>query len=172
MSHLVSGQSSENDFQIWAPNLNDVILVADVDEILKPDVLLSLSRCTGSHHFHYHHATFSWFSRLFFAGWTGPVFLFSRFYNFRFEWEFAGAWKHPQVAIAAAAIHSLHIQCHNIQTHKHTNMHACIYNYCTHLWYRSTRETLPGFFVSQTRRNLYIDLFSDAHTNNSLLHTW
>lgn len=75
MSHLAAGTASDGDFSIWAPNSDDVILVADVDEIVKPNVLLSLSRCTG---------------------WTGPAFLYSRFYNFRFEWEFAGTWKHPQ----------------------------------------------------------------------------
>jgi hypothetical protein len=90
------------------PQSDDVILVADVDEIVKPDVLLSLSRCQGC-----------WFDPLHcrppanrdfpdvFAGWTGPAFLYSRFYNFRFEWEFAGSWKHPQVTCAAAGASSL-----------------------------------------------------------------
>jgi hypothetical protein len=47
MSHLVEGPSDAGDFSIWKPQSDDVILVADVDEIVKPDVLLSLSRCQG-----------------------------------------------------------------------------------------------------------------------------
>ena len=47
MSRLAAGTASDSDFSIWAPNPDDVILVADVDEIVKPDVLLSLSRCIG-----------------------------------------------------------------------------------------------------------------------------
>ena len=79
-----------------------MILVADVDEIVKPDVLLSLSRCNGGPD----HSSSTSFLPHFpaFSGWTGPAFLYSRFYNFRFEWEFAGSWKHPQVPIAAADI--------------------------------------------------------------------
>jgi len=104
MSHLAAGTSTHTDFQIWAPDLNDIILVADVDEIVKPDVLLSLSRCTGQRAiFSLNHMfSLSEFPAFYFAGWTGPAFLFSRFYNFRFEWEFAGTWKHPQVSTAAA----------------------------------------------------------------------
>ena len=47
MSHLVEGSSDAGDFSIWKPQSDDVILVADVDEIVKPDVLFSLSRCQG-----------------------------------------------------------------------------------------------------------------------------
>ncbi len=47
MSHLVAGANDAADYRIWMPQSDDVILVADVDEIVKPDVLLSLSRCQG-----------------------------------------------------------------------------------------------------------------------------
>jgi hypothetical protein len=47
MSHLAAGHASYSDFSSWAPQPDDVILVADVDEIVKPDVLRSLSHCTG-----------------------------------------------------------------------------------------------------------------------------
>jgi hypothetical protein len=47
MSHLAAGNSSNSDFSIWSPQPHDVILVADVDEIVKPNVLFALSRCTG-----------------------------------------------------------------------------------------------------------------------------
>ena len=98
MSHLAAGNASNSDFSAWAPQHDDVILIADVDEIAKPDVLRSLSHCTGWWPQTFHHSPdLASISRVFFVGWTGPAFLYSRFYNFRFEWEFAGAWKHPQV---------------------------------------------------------------------------
>ena len=55
---------------------NDLIVIADVDEIPVPYVLNLLRHCDGP----------SW-----------PVWLYSRFFNFKFAWEFAGQWKHPQV---------------------------------------------------------------------------
>jgi hypothetical protein len=53
MSQLATGNSSDADFSIWAPNPDDIILVADVDEIVKPDVLMSLSRGTGQNQQHF-----------------------------------------------------------------------------------------------------------------------
>ena len=47
MSHLAAGKAINSDFSAWAPQHDDVILIADVDEIVKPDVLRSLSHCTG-----------------------------------------------------------------------------------------------------------------------------
>ena len=47
MSQLVDDGSGASRASSWLPRSDDVILVADVDEIVKPDVLLSLSRCHG-----------------------------------------------------------------------------------------------------------------------------
>ena len=55
---------------------NDLVVIADVDEIPASYVLDALRSCDGP---------------------TSPAWLYSRFFNFRFEWEFAGQWKHPQV---------------------------------------------------------------------------
>ena len=54
---------------------NDLVVIADVDEIPASYVLDALRRCDGP---------------------TSPTWLYSRFFNFRFEWEFLGQWKHPQ----------------------------------------------------------------------------
>jgi hypothetical protein len=93
MKDLVSGSVNSAESTTWKPHADDIILVADVDEIVKPDVLQALSRCSGKHASVCLLHCFVMPS----AGWTGPAFLYSRFYNFRFEWEFAGPWKHPQV---------------------------------------------------------------------------
>jgi hypothetical protein len=55
---------------------NDLVVIADVDEIPASYVLDALRSCDGP---------------------TSPSWLYSRFFNFKFEWEFAGQWKHPQV---------------------------------------------------------------------------
>ena len=55
---------------------DDLVIIADVDEIPVPYVLNLLRHCDGP---------------------TWPVWLYARFFNFKFAWEFAGQWKHPQV---------------------------------------------------------------------------
>ncbi len=54
MSQLASAAAAERlyDADIF-PQPDDVILVADVDEIVKADVLLSLSRCSGKFGFNH-----------------------------------------------------------------------------------------------------------------------
>ena len=53
MSHLASASAAEPLSDDIFPQPDDVILVADVDEIVKPDVLLSLSRCSGKSGFNH-----------------------------------------------------------------------------------------------------------------------
>jgi hypothetical protein len=53
MSHLASAAAAERLSDDMFPQPDDVILVADVDEIVKPDVLLSLSRCSGKFGFNH-----------------------------------------------------------------------------------------------------------------------
>jgi beta-1,4-mannosyl-glycoprotein beta-1,4-N-acetylglucosaminyltransferase len=55
---------------------NDLVVIADVDEIPASYVLDAVRSCDGP---------------------TSPTWLYSRFFNFKFEWEFLGQWKHPQV---------------------------------------------------------------------------
>jgi hypothetical protein len=54
MSQLASAAAAErlSDADVF-PRPDDVILVADVDEIVKPDVLLSLSQCSGKFGFNH-----------------------------------------------------------------------------------------------------------------------
>jgi beta-1,4-mannosyl-glycoprotein beta-1,4-N-acetylglucosaminyltransferase len=58
---------------------DDLILVSDVDEIVNPHVIHLLASCDG------------WDD-------TGPVSLYTRFYNFKFSYQFQSFWGHPQVA--------------------------------------------------------------------------
>jgi beta-1,4-mannosyl-glycoprotein beta-1,4-N-acetylglucosaminyltransferase len=55
---------------------NDLVVIADVDEIPASYVLDAVRSCDGP---------------------TSPTWLYTRFFNFKFEWEFLGQWKHPQV---------------------------------------------------------------------------
>ena len=72
---------------------NDLVVIADVDEIPVPYVLNLLRHCDGP----------SW-----------PVWLYSRFFNFRFSFEFAGQWKHPQV-VRAGQLALPHLQSWHAQ---------------------------------------------------------
>ena len=55
---------------------NDLVVIADVDEIPSSFILDAVRSCDGP---------------------TSPTWLYSRFFNFKFNWEFQGLWKHPQV---------------------------------------------------------------------------
>ena len=61
---------------------SELVVIADVDEIPVPYVLDLLRYCEGP---------------------TWPVWLYARFFNFKFSWEFVGQWKHPQVRPAGTA---------------------------------------------------------------------
>ena len=62
---------------------NDLVIIADVDEIPSSYVLDAVRSCDGP---------------------TSPTWLYTRFFNFKFEWEFLGQWKHPQVVRVANLI--------------------------------------------------------------------
>jgi beta-1,4-mannosyl-glycoprotein beta-1,4-N-acetylglucosaminyltransferase len=55
---------------------NDLVVIADVDEIPASYILDAVRSCDGP---------------------TSPTWLYSRFFNLKFEWEFQGQWKHPQI---------------------------------------------------------------------------
>jgi len=60
---------------------DDLVIVSDCDEVPSPHAVDLLRRCDG------------WDD-------TGPVQFYTRFYNFKFEFQFEALWYHPQAATA------------------------------------------------------------------------
>jgi len=57
----------------------DLVIVSDVDEIPTPHAIRILKECEG------------WDQ-------SGPIHFFTRFYNFKFTWQFEAMWFHPQAS--------------------------------------------------------------------------